>query len=263
MPLKNTNAIHPLDWPIHNVLAFTTTRHSPEPASPDFSSAAPFNQFNLGLHVGDDATQVEKNRQQLLNYLPSNTKIQWLEQVHGHHVHLAKTYSPTPIIADAQYSQTKNLALAIMTADCLPILLASHNGKEIAAIHGGWRPLVQNIIAKTLSCFSTQPEQITAWLGPCIGDEVFEVGADVYQAFVQCDAIFEQAFKLISPSQTINKATAKYLANLALLATIQLQQLGIKNIINQSVCTYSNPADFFSYRRENITGRMASIICCK
>ncbi len=160
-------------------------------------------------------------------------------------------------------SQTKNLALAIMTADCLPILLASHNGKEIAAIHGGWRPLAQNIIAKTLSCFSTQPEQITAWLGPCIATKYLKLGLMFIKPLFNVMLFLSKLFKLISPSQTINKPTAKYLANLALLATIQLQQLGIKNIINQSFCTYSNPADFFSYRRENITGRMASIICCK
>ena len=196
--------------------------------------------------------------QQLLNFLPVKTNIQWLEQVHGDKIHHAVKYSPTPIMADAQYSTEKKLALAIMTADCLPILLASHDGKEIAAIHGGWRPLAQNIIAKTLKFFSSKPEQITAWLGPCIGKTAFEVGADVYQAFIALDESFKPAFSQISLSL---QAENKYLANLSLIATLQLQQLGVQQVINQSVCTYSHPEDYYSYRRDNITGRMASVIC--
>ena len=154
MLLKNTKAVLPIDWPINNILAFSTTRHSPSSVTAQSIEPSSFGQFNLGLHVVDNAEQVLQNRQWLAQQFPTNTQVQWLEQVHGEHVHIAKQYSPQPVTADAIFTQEKNVALAIMTADCLPLLISNQKGNEIAAIHGGWKPLSKNIIKKTLNYFS-------------------------------------------------------------------------------------------------------------
>ncbi|MGJ8693710.1 MAG: peptidoglycan editing factor PgeF [Thalassotalea sp.] len=232
-------------------MAISTTRHA-FVAQP--SSQNPYNDFNLGLHVGDDNKQVLKNRHNLSQVLPSNTQIQWLEQVHGSDVHIAKTVSVLPVTADAAYSQAHNIALAIMTADCLPILVSSANGEEIAAIHGGWRPIAQNIIHKTLQHFNSKPEQLVAWLGPCIGATAFEVGQDVYDIFIAINKQFSSAF---IPA----KHSSHYYCDLAFIAKLQLRQLGVTKIIENNDCTFNNPEHYFSYRRDNITGRMASVIC--
>lgn len=244
--------IHWVNWPIPEVLAFTTTRDHPfQNNRATFSS--PFDHFNLGLHVNDNPEQVLANRATLKNLLKPHVDIQWLEQVHGHHViTIDKVLSRTPK-ADAAYTNKKNIALAIMTADCLPILISTTSGNEIAVVHGGWRPLAQNILAHTLTKFTSPMAQLHAWLGPCIGQEHFEVGADVKAAFMQQSAIFASAFKPI--------ATNKYLADLHLIAQLQLTELGVKHIYQQADCTFAQNKQYYSYRRDQQTGRMASIIC--
>jgi len=265
MRAKNTNAIHPALWPVQNVQAFISTRHHPfksnSPTSP-FTSVdknTNFADFNLGIHVSDDLAKVEKNRQSLLKLLPKHTPIQWLNQVHGNKVHLLTKYSSKAIEADAIVTKRKNIALAIMTADCLPIFISDENGSEIAAIHGGWRPLSQNIIARTLAKMTTNTEQFYVWLGPCIGSKAFEVGEEVRQVFIEQSIDFMLAFELLPNLK--NNQSLKYLANLQLIATIQLRHLGIKHISTLNHCTYTMSDDYYSFRRENITGRMVSIIC--
>ena len=211
-----------------------------------------YKHFNLGLHVGDNATKVNENRKTLQSLLPSNTRIQWLEQVHGNLVAEILQVTQSTITADAMVTRERNTALAIMTADCLPILLASKKGDEIAAIHGGWRPLSNNIISNTLNKMQTAPSDIMAWLGPCIGKEAFEVGSEVKKAFVEQGDSFTQAF--------CKKANGKYLANLHEIARLQLTALGIHKISSLSECTYSQPEKYYSYRKSAITGRMASVI---
>jgi len=154
--------------------------------------------------------------------------------------------------ADALYTQVKNQPLAIMSADCLPILFASHDGHEVAAVHGGWRGLEKGIIKNTLACFSAPSKQIYAWLGPAIGAEQFEVCAEVATRFIAKSPLFKQAFKLQSNN--------KYLCDIYLIARIELEQLGVINISGGDYCTVSQPSLFFSYRREGKTGRMASLI---
>ena len=251
--MKNTNpAFHYLSWPVQNVVAFTTTLHHPE----QLQHSSAYKHFNLGLHVGDDQSCVERNRELLLDYLPFNTAIQWLDQIHGNNVESVENVDNV-LTADASITHQKNVALAVMTADCLPIIISSANGKEIAAIHGGWKPLAKNIIERTLLKMHTPVNELYVWLGPCIGSESFEVGEDVYLEFVNSHSTFEKAFILIE-GHLLEK---KYLANLHLIATIQLELLGIKHIYSLPHCTFSMKEDYYSYRRQNITGRMATIIC--
>ncbi|MBA6232380.1 MULTISPECIES: peptidoglycan editing factor PgeF [unclassified Colwellia] len=258
------NSLYNVEWPVQNVLAFTTTRLVPQQKTLSFnhSHSSAYDQFNLGKHVGDDLEHVNKNRASLLAYLPSNTKIQWLEQVHGNKVVTVESHSITPLVADAAITRQKNIALAVMTADCLPILLTSIDGNEIAAIHGGWKPLAKNIIAHTLDNMKTANENVIAWLGPCIGQSVFEVGEEVKIVFERQSEKFSLAF--VPAEQSVLPKTEgnnKYLANLAMIAKIQLNALGINKVYHLNHCTYSDEQQYFSYRRDSITGRMVSIIC--
>lgn len=256
MKEKNINsAIHFVNWPLNDVVAFTTSRLHPLSLYSSSTLKNCFSDFNLALHVGDDAKSVLANRQCLAQLLPGNKKIQWLEQVHGSGVHHAKKWQDKPIIADACFTTNKNIALAIMTADCLPILLSDRHGNEIAAIHGGWRPLANNIVSHTVNNFSCQPEQINAWLGPCIGKKAFEVGKDVFNEFITLDKSYTVAFQAVS--------TEKYIADLHLIAQLQLKALGITHFFYQADCTYNNTHQYYSYRAEGQTGRMASIISFK
>ena len=261
---KQCDTIENVILPARNVLAFTTTRgkiaknisftNSHLTTKPHYQ-INPYQSFNLGLHVGDDETQVLNNRQKITALLPQGSNVQWLEQVHGADVHIAKTYHSAPISADALYTQEKHLALAIMTADCLPVLLSSKKGDEIAAVHCGWRPLAKNILSNTLKHFTAPSDDIVAWLGPCISPKAFEVGQEVFDSFIRLDNDFAQAF---SQSET---SSNHYFANLALIAKLQLAKLGVKTLIENTECTYQNPQRFYSYRRDNTTGRMASVIC--
>jgi YfiH family protein len=236
-----------------NVLAIQTCRIPPFKTHSD--SDSPYQGFNLGLHVGDLFQQVDNNRQLLQKLLPKNTKIQWLEQVHGNTVAEVTNVSSQPLVADASFTKEKDICLAIMTADCLPILLASKAGDEIAGIHGGWRPLANNIITHTINKMSTQADQICAWLGPCIGKEAFEVGQEVFDTFVSKNKSFSQAF--------VKRTSGKYLADLQRIAYIQLSELGVEHIDTLPECTFSNTDKYYSYRKETKTGRMASLICLR
>jgi hypothetical protein len=192
------------------------------------------------LYKGNDIDAVQVN-------------IQWLEQVHGNEVVVVSTVNQQAIVADASITREKNIALAVMTADCLPILLSATNGKEVAAIHGGWRSLSANIIEKTLEKMQTKPQDIKAWLGPCIGQGAFEVGAEVKLCFTEQDKNFAQAF--------IEKANGKFLCNLHNIAKLKLTALGIEAIASLPECTYENSTKYYSYRKSQTTGRMATIIC--
>ncbi|MBL4940414.1 MAG: peptidoglycan editing factor PgeF [Colwellia sp.] len=259
---KTNSAIELVQWPAplaeankkhaDKVLAVQTTRLTPDKLLENKSSA--YQGFNLGLHVGDCAKQVEHNRQYLHNFLPPNAKIQWLEQVHGNEVAEITQVFKQAIIADAAVTRKKNTCLAIMTADCLPILLASKAGDEIAAIHGGWRPLAANIIANTLDKMKTPAADLYAWLGPCISKNAFEVGDEVKASFMQQGEHFNSAF-------VAKKNNGKYWADLHRIAALQLASLGINYINTLPECTYANTGKYYSYRKNTITGRMATLIC--
>jgi len=230
--------------------------------------SSPYDSFNLGLHVGDNPARVIENRSEVKSFInkqllseqlaptvkqAEKANIQWLEQVHGNVVATISTVSEQAIVADASITREKNIALAIMTADCLPILLSHKEGTEVAAIHGGWRPLVANIINNTLAQMHSKPADLVAWLGPCIGKGAFEVGAEVKEAFTQLDLAFNSAF--------VKQGNGKYLADLHQIAQHQLEFLGIRVIAHLAECTHQENNKYYSYRKEQITGRMASIIC--
>ncbi|MCW8834375.1 MAG: peptidoglycan editing factor PgeF [Colwellia sp.] len=237
----------------NKILAIQTSRLSPFNSSYDASS--PYQGFNLGLHVGDVPEQVVKNRQSLQELLPSDCKIQWLDQVHGNDVVTITEVNSQPLTADAAITQERNICLAVMTADCLPILLSSKQGDEVAVIHGGWRSLAANIIDETINTMDTTPSELCAWLGPCIGETAFEVGQEVREAFTNQNVLFSKAFS--------KQTSDKYLANLHCIAQIQLASLGVESISALSACTFSSPDKYYSYRKNNKTGRMASLICIR
>ncbi|WP_273149929.1 peptidoglycan editing factor PgeF [Methylophaga thiooxydans] len=233
------------DWPAPlNVKAVSTTRQG------GFSQA-PFDSMNVGTHVGDDASVVKKNRDQLkqLIHLPNSPL--WLEQVHGTDVIHTSSWKKSSQ-ADAIYSDQPNHVCAIMTADCLPVLFTDRQGTQVAAAHAGWRGLLNGVLENTVSQFTGAREDILVWLGPAIGPTQFEVGQEVYAAFTAYSQDAKQAFKVSDQTH--------YLADIYLLAKQRLSALGITQIYGGDFCTVTEKQRFFSYRRDGITGRMVSLI---
>lgn len=218
-------------------------------------SSSPFDTANMGYHVNDKEADVKRNRELLASFLPKGTTISWMNQIHSTKVievnasNLGETFE-----ADAQITKLCNVALAVMTADCLPILLSSIDGAVIGVVHCGWKGLQAGILEKTIKLIGVDNKNISAWLGPCIGKESFEVGVDVYNKFVEFD---KELTKFFNPKKEVEN---KYLADLSGIAEHKLRNLGVVNIENTRLCTYSDEKRFFSYRRENKTGRMVGLI---
>lgn len=214
-------------------------------------SQFPYDSLNLGAHCGDNLQHVEENRRRMFaaGGLPSFPV--WLEQVHGTAVLKLDGGPYESKRADASYCNVPGTVCAVMTADCLPVLFCNRAGTEIAAAHAGWRGLCEGVVEETVSCFADRPENIMAWLGPAIGPEAFEVGAEVREAFMQKDAQAESAFR---------PTGEKYLANIYQLARQRLANAGVGLVFGGDRCTLSEKDDFFSYRRDKTTGRMASFI---
>ena len=230
------------DWPAPaNVKAIQTTRLCGY-------SVAPYNSLNLARHVQDDDFAVAKNRELLSEYLPSEPI--WLNQVHGIEV-VDAAKSMCDQDADASFSKNKNVVCVTMTADCLPVLLCNKQGTMVAAIHAGWRSLCDGVIEATIKAMGVEPVDLMAWLGPSIGPDAFEVGGEVREAFIAKDAQSEQAFK---------SAGDKWLGDLYLIAKQRLNKLGVIEVYGGGECTFSNSSQFFSFRRDGITGRMATMI---
>lgn len=227
-----------------NVKALATTRIGGV-------SPPPYESLNLGDHVEDSPLNVAENRRRLSAQLGQELEIGWLSQVHGTDVLSMESYRVADNCADASYSRTPKKACAVMTADCLPVLFCSIYGNEVAAAHAGWRGLQSGVLERTLERFDAQPGDIMAWLGPAIGPERFEVGAEVREAFMRGDP---QASLAFHPSGD------KYLADIYLLARQRLSAAGVQKIYGGNHCTVSQPELFFSYRREKTTGRMVSLI---
>ncbi len=233
------------DWPAPDtVKAVSTTRQGG-------FSPSPFDGLNLSVHVGDAINSVTNNRISLIKDAQLPEPPRWLNQVHGTTISTANDWQLGDE-ADAIVSEHANQVCAIMTADCLPILLCNQQGNIVTAIHAGWRSLATGIIEKTLQHFHCPPQQIMAWFGPAIGPTQFEVGSDVCHAFCQHSIHAQQAFQQTDPHH--------YLANIYLLARQRLNALGIHAIFGGEFCTVSEPTRFFSYRRDGVTGRMASMI---
>ena len=244
--LKNSHFIVP-NWPAPaNVHALQTNRYGG-------CSYYPYDSFNLGSHVKDNPIHVAHNRQLLSQFLPSEPV--WLNQVHGINVVDAANTDCVPD-ADASYSTRKNVVCVTMTADCLPILVCDTAGTTIANIHAGWRSLCDGVIEATIAKLPVDSNQLMAWLGPAIGPNVFEVGAEVRSQFIAKDAQAELAFKPHGD---------KLLCDIYRIATQRLNNLGVTKIYgggqeNEPWCTFTDEKCFFSFRRDGETGRMATLI---
>lgn len=236
--------IHP-DWPApESIRACSTTRNGGV-------SLPPYDALNLGNHVGDDAEKVRINRQILSDKAGLPSMPHWLEQVHGTRAIRIDSMQQPAVCGDAVYTDQKGKVCAVMTADCLPVLFCSAAGDEVAAAHAGWRGLCAGVLEETLSCFRARPSQIMAWLGPAIGPEKFEVGPEVREAFIQHDAMAISAFRANGD---------KFLADIYQLARLRLRAGGVTQVFGGELCTVSDPRRFFSYRRDGVTGRMASLV---
>ncbi len=233
------------DWPApKNIKAFCTTREAGV-------SEDAYAHFNLALHVEDNPSHVKKNRQLLYKSLNLPSEPAWLEQVHGVQIINATHANKTPQ-ADASFATEKNKVCVVMTADCLPILICNQQGTKVAAAHAGWRGLQAGVIEASIDALEENSRDILVWLGPAIGADAFEVGDEVRQKFINEIPETALAFSANKPGH--------WLANIYQLAKIRLQNIGIDKIYGGGFCTYTDQQRFYSYRRDGVTGRMASLI---
>lgn len=235
-------------WSVPNhIHALTTTRKGGV-------SQSPFDSLNLGDHVNDVPKAVAQNRQLLKQALNLPNPPIYLTQTHSTKVLQLPCQTAQNLEADAVYTDQPNQVCLVMTADCLPALFCSADGTEIAAAHAGWRGLCDGVLEETVAKFRCRAEQIQVWLGPAIGPTAFQVGQEVIEQFCAVDPQANQAF-IADPN-----ASGKFLGNLYQIARQRLNALGIDKISGGDYCTYSDSERFFSFRRENMTGRMATLI---
>ena len=241
-----TNMITTLkpDWPVReSVVAYTATRRGGV-------SVSPFGQLNVATHVGDLPAAVQENRRRLVAGLNLPGEPNWLSQTHSSAlVKIGEEGLQDVPDADAAYTDCADQVLVIMTADCLPVFLASRDGREVALVHAGWRGMANGILERTLRAFSSPPETLCAWLGPAISQSNFTVGNDVRTAMLARSREHEAAFI---------KHGLKYKACLYTLARQQLANLGF--VGGGKHCTYEEADKFYSFRRDGTTGRMANLI---
>ena len=231
-----------------NVRAFVTTRSGGVSVGPRAS-------LNLGYKAGDDPQAVTQNRAVVDAVLPRPAR--WLAQMHGTRVVNADTFEGVPE-ADASIASRASTVCTIMIADCLPVLFTNRAGTRVAAAHAGWRGLSGGVLANVVEemvVAGDRPADLMAWIGPGIGPTAFEVGADVYEAFVATDAETAAHFKPRGP-----QAPNKWLADLFGLARRALERAGVTQVSGGGLCTYSDTQRFFSYRRDKNSGRMAAFV---
>ena len=249
------------DWPAADkVRAFCTTRSGG-------ISTGSYASLNLALHVEDEPQRVQANRKQLIRQLKLPQEPVWLDQVHGNRVVNAKyinsnnaaTENNSKLLsqtsftkADASFSEVANTVCAVMTADCLPVLICNRKGNKVAAAHAGWRGLADDVIEATVASLSERHSELLVWLGPAIGPQAFEVGEEVYEIFVNKQPRSIDAFKQTRPGH--------YLADLYQLARLRLRTIGIEAVYGGEHCTFTDANHFYSYRRDGTTGRQASMI---
>jgi YfiH family protein len=241
------------NWPApSHVRAVSTTRSGYFQGQTALgSSQPPYECFNLADHVGDDAAAVAANRAQLAAALQLPAAPVWLEQVHSAGVARLPAAVARPR-ADASVTTEPGVVCAVLTADCLPVLLCDREGTRVAAAHAGWRGLAGGVLEATVAALNVPGAQLLAWLGPAIGPKAFEVGEEVRAAFVSQDAGTAAAFVPTRPGH--------WLADLYALARRRLARLDIDAVYGGDCCTFEDPQRFYSYRRDGRTGRMASLI---
>ena len=236
----------PADWPAPaNVHAGTSWRQGG-------ISQGTYTSLNLAMHVDDDARAVRENRRRL--GLPAEPI--WLNQVHGLavvNVGMAAKQKPVQgIEADAAYTDKAGVICAVLTADCLPVLICDRLGHRVAAVHAGWRGLAAGIIEHNLTALELPSDQVVAWWGPAIGPNAYEVGEEVREAFLQNDADAHRAFRPGRPGH--------WWMDIYQLARQQLAQRGVTEVYGGDRCTWQEADSFYAFRRDGATGRMASVI---
>jgi YfiH family protein len=214
-------------------------------------SAAPFDSLNVARHVGDDAGAVEENRRRIARLLELPGEPAWLEQVHGTEV-ADLDRAPGALRADAAITRRRGRICAVQVADCLPVLLAAQDASAVAAAHCGWRGLANGVLEATVRALGVDPHKLCAWLGPAIGAAAFEVGEEVRRAFMAQDERAASAF-LANPA-------GRWQCDLYALARARLAALGVQAVAGGGICTYSDRARFFSFRRDGRCGRMAALV---
>jgi YfiH family protein len=248
-------ALLPAAWPVpKSIHGFTTLRHGAGVSKP------PFDSFNMGLRSGDDEAVVLRNRAQLVDIARLPSEPYWLRQVHGTGVVRfdGDVFSNEPE-ADAAVTSTPGVVLAILTADCLPVLFAAKAGGEVGAAHAGWRGLATGVLEATVAQMRTPADQLVAWLGPAAGPQKYEIGVEVYDAFVAQDWSAARAFTSTRPNH--------WNVDLYALARRRLEKVGLRapDIHGGALCTIADPQSFYSHRRSTYiesgrTGRMASLV---
>lgn len=232
------------DWPAPRaVRALVTTRSGGV-------SVGRYAGLNLGAHVHDAPAAVVCNRQLLAAHLPSEPV--WLEQVHGTAVVRAQAAS-AGAQADAAFTDEHGVVCAVLTADCLPVLLCDSAGSVVAAAHAGWRGLLGGVLERTVAAMAVEPAQLLAWLGPAIGPGAFEVGAEVREAFCAHDGAASEAF-------VAGAGEGKWMADIYALARQRLASAGVTAVSGGGACTVTDAKRFYSYRRDGLTGRFASLV---
>ncbi len=232
------------DWPVpKHIHAGTSIR-------PGGHSKAPFNNLNLAQHVGDNPADVKKNRKALMNHLKLQSEPIWLNQTHSSHIISIDSPSEHQD-ADGSFTTKQNNICAVLTADCVPVLYCNKSGTKIAAIHAGWKGICNGIIENAIKTFSDS-ETILVWIGPCISSDYYEVGKDVYESCLNHSSLLKNAFNQTN--------IGHWQCDLARIMKIILENAGVGAIYECNLCTYKMGELFFSYRRENNTGRTASMI---
>jgi hypothetical protein len=213
--------------------------------------------WNLARHVGDDEARVSENRRRLRALLPAEPL--WLDQVHGTRVLVADRGGRATGPADAAVTSVPGVVLAVMTADCLPVLFATRDGRAVGVAHAGWRGMAAGVLERTLEALlacdgrDARPADVVAWLGPAIGPQAFEVGSEVLEAFVADDA---RAASCFAPGP----APGKWFADLFGLTRLRLAACGVGHVEGGGWCTVHDRLRLFSYRRDRVTGRMATLV---
>jgi YfiH family protein len=236
------------DWPAPpGVRGLTTLRGGAGVSLP------PFDRLNLGLRCGDEPAHARQNRTLLSQWLALPSEPHWLQQVHGTGVMRfdAPPQAGDEPVADAAVTATPGVVLAILTADCLPVLLAARDGSEIAAAHAGWRGLAAGMLEATVAAMHTPAADLLAWLGPAAGPAAYEIGEEVRDAFVLSDAQAAAAFVATRPGH--------WRVDLYALARRRLLACGVTDVHGGGRCTLSEPTHFFSHRRDGRSGRMATL----
>lgn len=230
------------DWPAPpGIIAGCTLRHGGV-------SQGHYASLNLGAHVADNDAAVLENRRRFRSQCGLPSEPRWLSQVHG--VTVAVEGSPTT--ADAALTRKADVVCAVLTADCLPVLLVSADGSELAVAHAGWRGLNAGVLEATVGKFSSRPASLLAWFGPAISQAAFEVGGEVRDAFMKYDAAAADCF--------VENQRGRWQADLYALARQRLANAGVTQVFGGNFCTYADSGRFFSYRRDGECGRMASFI---